>query len=101
MIVVGEAREGHSALRLATELQPDVMVLDISLPGLDGPRVAKCVRETSPRTCILVHSVHEDRLIFGRRSTSASKAIFSSVLRGTNWSARSDPLRTGAFMSIR
>ncbi len=61
LTVVGEAGEGHSALRLANELQPDVMVLDVSMPGLDGPRVAERLRTTSPRTRILVHSVHEDK----------------------------------------
>ena len=61
MIVVGEAGEGHSALRLATELQPDVMVLDISMPGLDGPKVAERLRKTSPNIKILIHTVHEDK----------------------------------------
>jgi DNA-binding NarL/FixJ family response regulator len=64
MIVVGEAGDGHTALRLATELQPDVVVLDISMPGLDGPKVAERLRETSPRTGILVHTAHEDKGYF-------------------------------------
>ena len=61
MIVVGEAGDGHSALRLATELQPDVIVLDISMPGLDGPKVAERLRKTSPNTKVLMHTVHEDK----------------------------------------
>ncbi len=61
MLVVGEAGEGHSALRLATQLQPDVMILDISMPGLGGLKVAAALRESSPRTRILVHTVHEDK----------------------------------------
>jgi DNA-binding NarL/FixJ family response regulator len=60
MIVVGEAADGHSALRLATDLQPDVLVLDISMPGLGGPKVAERLRATLPQSRILVHTVHED-----------------------------------------
>ena len=61
MVVVGEALEGRSALKLATQLQPDVMVLDISMPGLSGPKIAEQLRQSSPRTRILMHSVHEDK----------------------------------------
>ena len=60
MVVVGEAVEGRAAVRRARALQPDVMVLDISMAGLAGPKVAELLREASPRTRILVHTVHED-----------------------------------------
>ncbi len=60
MVVVGEAVEGGAAVRLATELKPDVMVLDISMPGLGGAKVADRLREAAPRTRILAHTVHED-----------------------------------------
>jgi DNA-binding NarL/FixJ family response regulator len=60
MVVVGEAVDGATAVRLATDLKPDVMVLDISMPGLGGPKVADRLRESSPRTRILMHTVHED-----------------------------------------
>ena len=61
MLVVGEAIEGRNALKLASQLQPDVMVLDISMPGLNGPKVAGSLRQASPRTRILMHTVHEDK----------------------------------------
>lgn len=60
MRVVGQAVDGQTAARLASELQPDVLVLDVSMPGLNGTKVADRLRETSPRTRILVHTVHED-----------------------------------------
>ncbi len=59
--VVGEARDGRSALRLATELQPDIAVLDISMPGLNGVRLAEELREVCPKCKILALTVHEDR----------------------------------------
>ncbi|RBP14259.1 LuxR family two component transcriptional regulator [Roseiarcus fermentans] len=60
MIVVGEAGDGVTAARLATDLKPDVLVLDVSMPGLGGTKVAERLREAAPRTRILVHTVHED-----------------------------------------
>jgi DNA-binding NarL/FixJ family response regulator len=61
MVIIGEASDGRSALSQATELKPDVMVLDISMSGLDGARVAELLREASPATKILVHTVHEEK----------------------------------------
>jgi DNA-binding NarL/FixJ family response regulator len=61
MAVVGEASDGRSALSQATALKPDVMILDLSMPGLEGARVAELLREASPATKILVHTVHEEK----------------------------------------
>jgi DNA-binding NarL/FixJ family response regulator len=46
--VVGEAADGASALRLANELKPDVIVLDLSMPGMNGIRVAQALRAQLP-----------------------------------------------------
>jgi DNA-binding NarL/FixJ family response regulator len=59
--VIGEAADGPSALRLANELKPDVIVLDLSMPGMNGVRVAQSLRAQVPRCHILILSVHEDR----------------------------------------
>lgn len=59
--VVGEAADGHAALRLASELKPDIAILDISMPGLNGVRVAEMLRTACPRCKILALTVHEDR----------------------------------------
>ncbi len=58
--VVGEARDGRTALRLATELRPDVAVLDLSMPGLNGVEVARQLRVDCPHCRILALTVHED-----------------------------------------
>jgi DNA-binding NarL/FixJ family response regulator len=59
--VVGEARDGRTALRLATDLQPDIAVLDISMPGLNGVRLTEQLRVACPKCRILALTVHEDR----------------------------------------
>jgi DNA-binding NarL/FixJ family response regulator len=59
--VVGEACDGPSALKLANELQPDVLVLDLSMPGLNGVEVTRETRAASPHCKVLVLTVHEDQ----------------------------------------
>jgi DNA-binding NarL/FixJ family response regulator len=58
--VVGEARDGRTALRLASELRPDVAVLDLSMPGLSGLEVARQLRVDCPQCRVLALTVHED-----------------------------------------
>lgn len=57
--VVGQAADGHEALRVVEEARPDVLVLDFTMPGLDGPRVIEAVRERGLPLKVLVLTVHE------------------------------------------
>jgi DNA-binding NarL/FixJ family response regulator len=56
----GEAGDGQTALDKATELKPDVAVLDVSLPILNGLAVTRRLRQASPETEILLFSMHDD-----------------------------------------
>ena len=58
--VVGEARDGRTALRMALELRPDVAVLDLSMPGMNGVDVARQLRADCPQCRVLALTVHED-----------------------------------------
>lgn len=58
--VVGEARHGRTALRLALELHPDVAVLDLSMPGLNGVDIVRQLRADCPQCRVLALTVHED-----------------------------------------
>lgn len=56
--IVGETGNGIEAVDLAIELQPDILLLDISLPGRDGLEVIPLVKKNSPKTKILIISMH-------------------------------------------
>lgn len=61
MAVVGEARTGEEAVRLAHEARPDVVVMDVSMPGLDGAEATERIREQTPEVRVLALTMHEDR----------------------------------------
>src|SRR3954452_14708278 len=61
MEVVGEVGDGQSALDAATALQPDVVVMDISMPGLSAARATGQIKQACPRVKVLALTVHEDR----------------------------------------
>ena len=54
MQVIGEARSGHEAVKVALETRPDVMVLDVRLEDIDGPEVCRRVHDAAPKIAILM-----------------------------------------------
>jgi two-component system response regulator NreC len=58
--VVGEAANGREAVEMAASLQPDVIVMDVTMPELNGIEAARRVCENSPRTRVLALSMHKD-----------------------------------------
>jgi len=62
MSVVGEAGDGYAALRIAAEVEPDVVVLDLSVPGgLAGPRIAEELLVARPKLKICVLTMHDEQ----------------------------------------
>jgi DNA-binding NarL/FixJ family response regulator len=57
--VCGEARDGREAVAMAAELKPDVAVVDMAMPFLDGIAATREIRVVSPKTEVLVFTMHE------------------------------------------
>ena len=57
--VCGEARDGAEALQKARELLPDLILLDVSMPGMNGLEAARLLRQELPEVKILVISQHD------------------------------------------
>ncbi len=57
--VVGEAGDGQSALRLVNTLQPDLVLLDLTMPGISGVETIRNIRRSHPQTRIIVITVHK------------------------------------------
>jgi DNA-binding NarL/FixJ family response regulator len=60
LAVVGEADNGRDAVSMAEALKPDVVVMDIGMPSLNGIEAARQIRETLPGTQIVMLSMHSD-----------------------------------------
>ena len=58
--IISEASDGQEAVQEASELQPDIVVLDIALPRLNGIEAAKMIRQKSPKSRIVFLTVDDD-----------------------------------------
>jgi two-component system response regulator NreC len=60
LTVVGEASDGSECLRVAQAVQPDVILLDINMPGMNGLEVLPLLRQSAPQSRVLVLTMHDD-----------------------------------------
>ncbi len=79
--VTGETGDGRTAVKLAAELQPDVIIMDLQLPGLHGIDATREIVATQPRPAVLVLTMFEDDdMVFAAMSAGAA----GYLLKGAN-----------------
>lgn len=64
--VVGEANEGHEALKMALEKKPDVILMDVSMPDVDGIEATRAIMQADARQRIIMLTMHMDRDVIDR-----------------------------------
>jgi len=78
--VVAQAGSGEEAVRLAQEFIPDVVLMDLVMPGMDGVDATRKVKDVSPRTQIIIlTSYHQDEYIFPALQAGAISFLLKDV----------------------
>jgi len=80
LVVVAEAGSGQEAVQQAVEYAPDVVLMDLVMPGMDGVEATRRVREVSPRSQVVVlTSFHEDTNIFPAIKAGAISYLLKDI----------------------
>jgi two-component system, NarL family, response regulator NreC len=96
MEIVGEAGNGREALDLAGQMQPDVIVMDVAMPELNGIEATRRVADLSPRSRVLALSMHKDSVYVreilraGARGYLLKDSIASDLLAAVRAVARGE-----------
>ena len=59
-MIVGEASDGEQAIRLAEKCNPDIVLLDITMPRVNGIEATQAIKRNNPNTRVLILTIHED-----------------------------------------
>jgi DNA-binding NarL/FixJ family response regulator len=99
--VVGEAEDGREAIKRAGELRPDLMLLDLSMPRMNGLEAIREIKQQSPDTKILILTVHKTEE-YVLASLEAGQTVISSRMPPTrSFSWRFPTSRWGNAISAR
>src|ERR1700759_3327036 len=78
--IVGEAADGLAAIERAAELQPDVVMMDVRLPGISGIEATRRIRNAQPATKVVMLTVSDDEEdLFGAIRAGASGYLLKEV----------------------
>jgi two-component system, NarL family, response regulator NreC len=75
--VCGEAADGVEGIQKAQELKPDLIVLDISMPVMDGLAAARIIHDMLPDVPLILCSLHSDDVVQGEARAAGASAVIS------------------------
>jgi len=88
VVAVGRAGSGEAAVAAAAELQPDVVLMDLNMPGIDGIEATRRIVATSPHIAVIVLSMYEnDDQVFGALKAGARGYLLKGVPRAEIFTA--------------
>lgn len=93
LTVVGEAGDADGAETLAASLRPDVIVMDVGLPGASGIDATRRVRRASPETAVVVLSMRDDAVTVDRALRAGARAY---VVKGRGVASLCEAIRSAA-----
>lgn len=88
--VVGEASNGEEAVELATQHLPDIVLMDLSMPVMDGVAAARAIKESAPKVKVVILSMHDDP---GRTRDALTAGAVAYLTKGTSFADVLDTLR--------
>ena len=91
--IVGEAADGREAVDLAERHRPDVILLDLAMPEMDGLEALPKLREVAPETKVVVYSGFQES-VFGRKARELGAAAY--VEKGTDLTRLAEVIRSAA-----
>jgi DNA-binding NarL/FixJ family response regulator len=102
--LVGEARNGREAVELAQSLQPDLVLMDVRMPDIDGLQATQMIKHASPTTTVLILSMFDDAevLLEAVRAGAAGyvlKAMSEVALRAAVWDALAGNLPVDQYLA--
>jgi len=100
LVVVGEAADGREGVRLKRDLAPDIAVVDVGMPNLNGIEAMRQMRAESPATRVLMLSMHADReYVYQALSAGAAGYVLKSAAFGELLSAIQTVLAGRRYLS--
>lgn len=79
--IAGEAGNGEDAVKMYVSLKPDLVIMDISMPGMNGIEATKIIKEKDPDACILILTMHDNQEYLNQIIRSGAKGF---ILKNTD-----------------
>jgi DNA-binding NarL/FixJ family response regulator len=94
LVVVGEAHDGAEAVRLADKFRPDVVLMDLRMPGLSGMAATEALHPLTARSAVVIHSFRDDP---ATRAEAQAAGAFAFVAKGEPADALLAAIRQAAW----